>query len=657
MPSSTPYQQIDFSGGLQSATSRFLRKKNEVSASKNAVFNVKIGSATRRLGYEQLGRTIQHGNEGYGLHIYKYGQSNKVLVGINNSGDTSGTVQVLDTNDYWSTIISDAPFNTRFSFLNFLDECYVAGWSKALDQRLTLQNIDSTLVRSTTRNVQFAPKARFIDEFQNGIIAMNVEVGGVKYPDRFYLSSPAIGFITRVQGEQIGLLQQLKVDSTRYLKAGMVVDIYKSGTEARLVNGLTIISIDKEQEKITFAPTQLNLPDNAEIWSSGRKGKLSLFWNTDYPTPESSDWKSIPSAVGQNPEITAHGKNNNRKLLFTRDSAWKFDGANLVNVSETVGCSSPETVKNIGGWTLWLHAATGVWGYNDSSGQLKLLSRSVDNYIKAINQATIDRASAVVAGRIYKLGVGEIADLDSSTTSTSTSSTSTSSTSSSTSSTSTSSTSTSSTSSSTSTGTTTSTSSTSSSTSSTSLSTSSTSTSSTSSSTSMSTSSTTTTTTASTKKVVRLVYDFDANVWAVEEHKREFRYQTMHSMNGYTKPYFQDETGRVWRDETANLDGVDIIPFSVQTGRNNLGVPLNKEFHGMVVHSEKARGSLIMVSIDGQQFQEVGQITQDVQEIRLAPGKFVSHDIDIKVTHNDEGDTPSIDGFTHYYNVKDRNLG
>lgn len=648
---------LDLSGGVQTATSRFLHKRNELISAKNAVFHKKIGSAARRDGYEQVGRTIQHGNDGLGLHTYKYFGNNKVVVGINNLNGTNATLQYLDTADYWTTILSTATPNTRFSLIDYLDEMYVAGYARDTNTYMPLTNVDSTLTASTTRNVAFAPKAKFITDFQNGLVAIGCEVNGAKYPDRFYVSSPGIGAITFVQNDQKGLLQQLLVDSARYLKAGMIVDIYSAGTNAKVVDSLTIISVNKSRNIITFAAQQIDVKDNDELWLEDRKGKLSILWNTDYSTPESADFRRIPPGVDQNSSITGHGKNNNRLLIFTRNSTWKFDGANLINVSETIGCAAPETVKNVGGWTLWLHD-TGVWGYNDATGQFKLLSRAIDNYIKAINQSTIHLASAGVVGRVYKLSVGEVsADLEASTTSTSTSSTSTSSTSSSTSSTSTSSTSTSSTSSSTSsTSTTTSTSSTSSSTSSTSTSSTSTSFSTSSTSTSMSTSSTTTTTVASSKNVLRLAYDFDSNTWGPEYHKREHRFQISHTMNGYTKPYFIDETGRLWRDETGNVDGPDTIPFEVQMGRNNQGSGLKKNYVGCIVETERARGANVMVSLDGGQFKNVGQIMHDVEEI-IFPGDFYGRDIDYKLIHNEDSDAPIFDGVTNYFSMEESKIG
>lgn len=641
----TAYPQMDISGGIQAATSHLLKKRNEVVASKNAAFNIKIGSATRRPGYEKVGRTIEHGNDSLGAHIFRYGVNNKILVGINNTANTNATLRYLDTADYWTTILSNAPANTRFQMLDDLDECYVAGMSDN-SQYLPLTNIDRTLAVSTSHNVYQAPACRFIAEYNNELYAINCFVNGTAYPDRFYKSSPPLGAITFVQTDQKGLLLQLRVDSTRYLKAGMQLDIYGAGTEAKKQSAITIVAVDKKNERITFGATAIDVADNDELWLTGTKGTLSRYWNTDYKTPETADWERVPPGKESRPTFTGWGKNNNRLFLFTKNTFLKWDGANLITVSDTIGCVSHETIQNIGSWTIWLHT-TGVWGYNDNTGQLKLLSRAVDPYIRAINQPNLEKSSAVTVGRVYKVAVGELLPLESVTTSTSTSSTSTSSTSSSTSSTSTSSTSTSSTSVSTTTVAPTSTS-----TSSTSTSTSSTSQSSTSSSVSTSTSSTTTTTAQSSKKVVRLCYDFDMNAWWTEEHKREIRFQLNHNMFGYTKPYFTDETGRLFRDETGNLDNNEAIPMEITLGRSNFGSDQAKRYISVLADSEGARGTKIQYSIDGGRFATLGEMTTPIRKFAFPQGGQLieGRDINYKIVHNDTGDPPVFNGLTTYTN-------
>ncbi len=648
------YAQLDLSGGLQVGTSHLLRKHNEVVATRNAIYNKIIGSAQRRDGYEKVGQTIEHGNDSLGANVYRYNSNNKIMVGINNSNSSNATIQYFDNGGYLTTLLSNAPANTRFQMLNDHNEFYIVG---ATDNNvfIPMTNVDPSLNVSTSHNVYDAPACKFIAEYNESLIAINCMVEGKHYPDRFYFSSPPLGAITLVQTDQKGLLWQLRVDSTQYLKVGMQIDIYTAGTDSKIESAIPIISVDKKNNKITFAPTQFDVQDNDEIWLTGTKGTLSRFWNTDWKTPETSDWKEVPPGKESQPAFTAWGKNNNRLFLFTRNTFWKYDGSNLILVSDAVGCTSPESVRNIGPWTIWLHDK-GVWGYNDNNGDLKLLSRSIDPYIRAINQTNLPKASAGVVGRVYKLAVGEIADLDSITTSTSTSSTSTSSTSSSTSSTSTSSTSTSSTSSSTSrTGTTISTSSTSASTTSASTSSTSSSVSTSSTSTSLSTSSTSTSTVASTKKVLRLCYDFDLNAWWTEEHRREIRYQFNHSMNGYTKPYFTDDTGRLFRDETTNTDNGDPIPMEIEIGRNNLGTDQIKGFNSVLVDSENARGAILQYSEDGDSFNTLGQITDNVQKMVFPQsGQLISgRDINYKIVHNDTGDPTIINGLTTYYYLRE----
>lgn len=646
------YPQMDFSGGMQAATSHLLRKRNEVVRAINANFNKKIGSITRRDGYEKVARTIQDGNDSLYGGVYKYGNNFKILVGINNASNTQAELRVLDTADYWTTILTTNT-NTRFNCANFFDELYVAGVNDR-NQYQTLTNIDSTLTTSQVRNVYQAPACKFITDFQGGLFAMNCQVNGVTYKNRVYPSSPAIGPITFIQTDQKGLLKQLRVDATTYLKVGMQVDIYGKGTENKKVSGLTVISVDKKNLRFSFADTTIDVSDNDEIWLTGRKNKLSVFWNTDDPNPQDAEYYDLSPGKEADPEITGYAKNNNRLFWFTKNSFYRYDGANVILTSDTVGCVSHESIQNIGSWTIWLHTS-GVWGYNDNTGQLKLLSRAMQPYMQAINQPNLAKASAVVVGRVYKLSVGQLLPVESSTTSTSTSSTSTSSTSSSTSSTSTSSTSTSSTSTS-STTFTTSTSSTSSSTSSTSASTTSSSTSSTSTSLSTSTSSTTTTTTQSTRTITRFCYDFDMNAWWMELHKREIRFQFNHTMNGYTKPYFTDDTGRLYRDETGNLDDADSIPMEVELGRDNLGTDTLKNLNSLIVNSEKAQGAVIQYQLDGGNWQTIkDQIKDNVQKVIYPSNgqQLEVRDINYKIVHNDKGEAPVFNGITTYVNASE----
>lgn len=127
-------------------------------------------------------------------------------------------------------------------------------------------------------------------------------------------------------------------------------------------------------------------------------------------------------------------------------------------------------------------------------------------------------------------------------------------------------------------------------------------------------------------------------------------------MSGYTKPYFTDETGRLFRDETGNLDNEDPIPMTIELGRDNLGTDQRKGYMSVLVDSENARGSVLQYSLDGGNFETLGQITKQV-ELMIFPQREqlkVSRNIDFKFVHNGSGDPPIINGLTVYFRIEEQ---
>ena len=127
-------------------------------------------------------------------------------------------------------------------------------------------------------------------------------------------------------------------------------------------------------------------------------------------------------------------------------------------------------------------------------------------------------------------------------------------------------------------------------------------------------------------------------------------------MNGYTKPYFTDELGNLFRDETTNLDHVDPIPMEVQLGRNNFNTDQIKKYLSVLVDSENARGALLQYSVDGGAFRTLGQVNNNVEKITFPSGGAIieGRDIDFKLVHNEVGDPPVWNGITTYWILAER---
>jgi hypothetical protein len=142
------------------------------------------------------------------------------------------------------------------------------------------------------------------------------------------------------------------------------------------------------------------------------------------------------------------------------------------------------------------------------------------------------------------------------------------------------------------------------------------------------------------------------NVWWKEQHNREMRFQFMHNMNGFTKPYFTDENGYLFRDETGNTDNGLSIPMMVEFGRTNCGTEQQKIFDAVQIDSEYTRTGLMQYSLDGGDWMTLGQIDMDITTMvfpQKKPELKTGHDINMRFTHNNTGDQPFFNGWTLYF--------
>jgi len=242
---------FDVSGALQTATTWLQRQANEIYDAENMRFDKELGSAERRLGYSLYKQFIA--KPPLAFFEAKFSTGVKIFYAYNNSGDTATVLSCYDVlTDTSTDVKSDYPASTKLQMVMNAGELYVAGISAA-GARQTIVNITSALVVSSVRNLFGSPKAQFVGENSGALYAMNVELGGVVYPDRAYISSPQRGAITYVNAAVTNAPSpltatniQVKVDSARYVKVGMSIDIYKAGTSTKLY---TVVPVSVDNSK------------------------------------------------------------------------------------------------------------------------------------------------------------------------------------------------------------------------------------------------------------------------------------------------------------------------------------------------------------------------------------------------------------------------
>lgn len=174
---------LNFTGGLQTTTSIFLRKADQLEHSIN-VHGDNIGTVTKRLGYTQHGDTLDSNQTIRGLHEYNdiSGGTRRLFAYVN-------TDLMYDNSGTWTDISgaggldADAEIEMR----TYLDQLFIVG-ADSSNNYITTANVDGTTY-STATNVTDAPKARYVEVYKGQLFLADVDVSGTRHPSRVYYSS------------------------------------------------------------------------------------------------------------------------------------------------------------------------------------------------------------------------------------------------------------------------------------------------------------------------------------------------------------------------------------------------------------------------------------------------------------------------------------
>lgn len=399
-------QFFDISGGMQTATSWQLKQPNEVYNAENMRFDKYLGGAKRRLGYSLFKQFIV--KSPLAFFEAKFTTGVKIFYAYNNTGNTATVLSCYDVATDTSTDVkSDYPVSTKLQMVLCANELYVVGISAAGARQAPI-NVNSSLTVSTTRNLIGAPKAQFVGEMNGVLYLMNVQMADdTIYPDRIYVSSPPRDALTYVNAA-VTASDTIKLDSARYVKVGMEIDIYAAGTTNKLYNR-TVATVNNSTDIITVTGGTVMLSKTDEIWLEDRFADETptLLWNTDYRSPQKSDFIYISPGKVADPAITGWANSNNRLNVFTKTSMWQYDNANFITIYGDIGCINNDTICANGTWIIWLDAKGIVRARDSSSGQDQIISRAMKNqYLENLSATNLTQASAVMYDSNYKLSVG-----------------------------------------------------------------------------------------------------------------------------------------------------------------------------------------------------------------------------------------------------------
>ncbi len=446
---------------------------------------------------------------------------------------------------------------------------------------------------------------------------------------------------------------QLKVDSVRYLKPGMTFDIYKAGKPTKLYT-VTAYDVDKPNNIMQFLPLTQNitvntttdiftiadtslmptgtpliirststppvpltnggtyyvinlsattfklattldnatigqaiditstgtagathvavlsytLSNNDEIYLTGRYGKLTTFWNTDYPTADKADWTAVQPGSDSSNAITGVKESASRLFVYTLNTTNRFDGNAMQNVSKVIGCVSHRTIQNIDDdWLVWLTARGRVYARNEASSQQEYISRGISNkFFDKVPLSQLLTAAAGITDGQYSVFIG-----------------------------------------------------------------------------------------AFNGEPTRAVYDFGSNTWDIDALNHNSYMYANDSSSTTIKPFFVSDDGRLFQDDTGDLDDDKAIRFEAVLGKTNYGIENDKRYLGAYIYSRNAIGLKISLAVDNEDAVLVGEIARNYGQldypvndnIRALQGSTAT----IKILGALKGPAPHIEAFNDIYTM------
>lgn len=650
----TTEHKWDFSGGIQSATTWLLRKQNQLEDAYNVRFNKYLGAATRINGYVKEGNAPIASTRSQGLHEAKFSNGAKVFMAQNNTGVTATLIEYYQKSvgSSWTTLSTTIDPNTLVDMNDSIGEMYIAGKSTSTGNRMQIINVKNDLTTSTTRNLYAAPKARYIVEYQGALYAINVDIGGTVFSDRAYRSSQALGAITFIQGNQAFSTTNAtyKLDTVQYIKPGMVLDIYKAGTETKTYDSLTVISVDKNLNTMTYAAqttSSANASANAStdqivvtstsLFPTGQPLRLTggtlptglsagvtyyainidsthLQLATSYSnaisnpavpvdiTLAGSGTATVYQGMNDNDELWGHGRKGELAYYWNTDYP-TTDQADFLRIIPGVAADSEITAYAKSNNRLFLFTKTATFKWDNAN----LVPVFED--IGCINQQTIQNigdwliwADAenqiharndstgqhnIISRAIRNKWLENITQAQFATAGA-----------------------------------------------------------------------------GKSKNVYkicvgtvngqiwRFTYDFDGNNWSREIVNKTMYNHLYSDMSGNMRLYFTDATGQMWLDEEGNLQDTATIPFYMKVSRENDGVDFTKDLQGFHVYGDNTTGASLKLYIEDVLSGDIGMLKGKITSL-VVPNNVKSNgrDYSIEITQDSEGDPISIEGISPYYGI------
>jgi hypothetical protein len=157
---------------------------------------------------------------------------------------------------------------------------------------------------------------------------------------------------------------------------------------------------------------------------------------------------------------------------------------------------------------------------------------------------------------------------------------------------------------------------------------------------------------------LRMAYSFDANSWWRETHVRNLPYNLISRMSGKDRLYVLTDSLEIMLDEEGDDDHGASIPFLVEYGRRNLGSAFSKSATGFIVYGKNLAGCELFIAANNGKWESLGNLKGDLSIIPVGDRREVAgRDFNIKIAQNAKGAAPVVEGVELHFNQTEQTFG
>lgn len=190
---------LNFLGGAQTATSPFLLADNDLEILDNCLISYKLGAIIKRLGYSQIGATLQSAKSITGLHNFRQTASTQKMLATVDDATSDDTQLFYSTGGAWTEVgdaetawANKAGINVEME--DFIGYCFFVGYG-ATDGFLPVASLTGTTF-STSTNVTDMPQGKYIKRYRDRLYVANLYDGGALPYRVGYSNIPSGGTIS-----------------------------------------------------------------------------------------------------------------------------------------------------------------------------------------------------------------------------------------------------------------------------------------------------------------------------------------------------------------------------------------------------------------------------------------------------------------------------